>query len=232
MDNPSIMEQIAMYMVSLPCPPIPVLVHVDENKKNEDDTGDKEETVCSSHDLLAGVLLCAMQRNSKEKNEKRKRKQVEIVERYIFEIIKAASPESPVSLTSDRKEKLDFDAFWHSSQKFTCDFLTSFDDEGVPTPGIRFAAACDVEMGSKVHKACCHWMVAQDILHANSMFGITGSAAFTPKKMEYFEKMTYEAMISMHHERLVEEEERMAAKRSQVLVVPGDVAAKHEKDGH
>jgi hypothetical protein len=222
MDNPNIMEQIAMYMVSLPCPPIPVLVNVD-NKENEEPG---KETVCSSHDLLAGVLLCAMQRNSKEKNEKRRKKQVETVETYISEIIKAACGSSPEVLTADRREKMDFEAFWSSSKKFTCNFLTSFDDEGVPTPGIRFAATCDVEKGSKVHKACCSWMVAQDILHSNSVFGDAASA-FIPRKIEYFEKLTYEAMIRMHHERLVEEEERMKSKRNQGFDGRKDGAAKH-----
>lgn len=204
-----------MYMVSLPCPPIPVLVNVDK-KDNEEDEG--KETVCSSHDLLAGLLLCAMQRNSKEKNEKRRKKQVEIVENYISEILKSAFG----VLSLDKKEKINFESFWNSSKKFTCDFLTSFDDEGVPTPSIRFASTLDVESGSKVHKACCSWMVAQDILYCNSMFG-TGNSAFTPRKVEFFQKLSYKDMISMHHERLVEEETKM----SPCLDGPGGASSNH-----
>ena len=55
-----------------------------------------------------------------------------------------------------------FDAF----KKFTAEYLLSFDDKNTASHGVQYLSFINVNMGDKIHKACCSWLVAQDIIYS------------------------------------------------------------------
>lgn len=168
MNNPVIMEQIAMYMVALPCPPLPVLVNTERyhgfNEEDKEEMNENNEVMCSSHDLLAGLLICAMQRDNKKSNEIRKEKQIKLTQDLISKVISVFKQWNENESEVDKKAMVNhlFNVF----QEFTTQYLYSFDDEQAPSLGIRMMGLHDVVIGDKVHKASCSWNVAQDIINS------------------------------------------------------------------
>jgi len=202
MENPAFLEQIAMYMVALPCPPLPVLVNVEkyEGFEEEDkaDINEKNEAICSSHDLLAGLLISAMHRKNKTLNEQRKQKQLKTTENFIAELI-----------DMNQKKSMDTEKMYEACQRFTYEYLQSFEDAEYPSPSVRFMNMDDVKIGDKVHKACCSWNIAQDMIHAKSDEAKSGSASkleVRPKSV--FEQMSFREMIQAHCHRVIEDDLR------------------------
>ena len=140
-----IMEQIALYLTALPCPPIPVKVTL-TLKNNEHKQG-----ICTSHDLLAGMLIAAMDKNDKNMNENRKTKQLGITERFITSMEK---------LNQQASE----DEIYKICQIFTAEYLDAFDDI-LSNRAIEFISLDGIAKGDKAHNACCSWSAAQDIQH-------------------------------------------------------------------
>ena len=132
------LEQLAMYMTSLPCPPLPIMLPGETEAK-------------TSHDLLAGLLTMAMMRGGSEKlNETRKQKQIQITRTMLDKC-----------LASDNADQM-----YAICQEFTAEYLHAFDDAGQCTPGVCFLSMDDVQKGDKTHAAACSWHAAQDILHS------------------------------------------------------------------
>jgi hypothetical protein len=184
--NPLIMEQIAMYMVGLPCPPLPVSLDVETFVKPRK-KGPSEETttvaniqVCSTHDLLAGLILSAMQRNNKVLNDLRKIKQLAITKEFL--------------ITLDKLDQKDTDSMYNACQVFTCQYIMSFDDPSFPTPSLRLHTMDFVEKNDKVHLACCSWNAGQDIMHEEQV-----SNRRTAKT---FSLLSYRDLINVHCSRV------------------------------
>ena len=117
--EPVVMEQISMYLVGLPCPPIPITLNISSFAKREetddDDNGDeKERKVCSSHDMLAGLIVSAMHRNNQALNEVRMKKQMEITKNFLDQI--------------EKLEESDVGGMYSACQVFTAYYILSFDD--------------------------------------------------------------------------------------------------------
>ena len=204
MESPAILEQIAMYMVALPCPPIPIKVNV-ENYSGFDDEEDKpdekKEVICSSHDLLAGLIICAMHRNNVVLNQTRKLKQIQITKQFIQALIEKFHEQDDV----------DVDTFYKMCGTFTADYLQSFDDPQHPSQAIQIMGMDEVELGDKVHKSCCSWHVAQEILQIknakhNSSTGDLENQMVEPRKMDFFKSMTYSSLIKEQCVRLLKED--------------------------
>ena len=68
MANLALMEQLALYFTSLPCPPLPVRV---------------SGILTTSHDMLAGLLIAAMTRGNRALDETRKHKQISITRKLV-----------------------------------------------------------------------------------------------------------------------------------------------------
>lgn len=201
---PVIMEQVAMYMVALPCPPLPVLVSSASfkgNKEKEEDDDNDEEVekwmVCSSHDLLAGLLICAMQRNDQTQNETRKKKQIELTQTFIDSIL----GKSVGKLSVDDNI---VDAMYTMCQSFTGEYIFSFDDPGNPCPAVRFMNIDDVAKGDKVHSACCSWHRGQAILHAKHQKKETADSSTIDINNEY-STLSYRELIKKHCERIIQD---------------------------
>ena len=176
--NPEIMEQIAMYMVGLPCPPLPVSLDVDTIlKTDKNSTATKSNVqVCSTHDLLAGLILCAMQRNSKDLNNLRKVKQLEITKAFL--------------IAMDKLDQGDTERMYNACQVFTCQYIMSFDDPSFPTPSLRLHPMDYVQNNDKIHSACCSWNAAQDIMHEEQVCD--------RRTAETFSLLSYRDLINVH----------------------------------
>lgn len=135
-----LMEQIAMYMAALPCPPMPLML--------SDTDGPK---YCNSHDFIASMLLSAMALRDTALNEQRKMKQVELTERLLSNLEKLCNEEGPI------KEEA---AYTHFSE-FTAGYICAFANIDV---GVTFLPLADVLEGDTVHRACCSWDRAQRII--------------------------------------------------------------------
>jgi len=204
MESPAILEQIAMYMVALPCPPLPIKVNVDNYSgfdEEEDIPNEKKEVICSSHDLLAGLIICAMHRNNISLNQIRKAKQIEITKKFIQGLIEKFHVE----------EDVDVDSFYNMCGTFTADYLESFDDPQHPSHGVHIMNMDEVQVGDKVHKSCCSWHVAQEILqmknakHKASIGDVENQMA-EPRKIDFFQSLTYRVLIKEQCLRLLKED--------------------------
>jgi len=221
--DPVIMEQIAMFMVALPCPPIPVLVNASKMAKqlsnqpiNNDDDDDEENNhriTVSSHDLIAGLLISAMQRNNRHRNEERKQIQTVLTENFINKI-------KDLGVKQDIKDthtaNLIVEAFYQACMEFTADYIYSFDDKGNPSKHIDFMSMNLVEIGDPVHKACCAWNNGQNILFLKKWFKSNDHDSEEnkriheeeEKRIQDFKKqyvsMSYAKLLQSHCERVAD----------------------------
>lgn len=136
-----LMEQVAMYMAALPCPPMPLML--------SDSDGPQ---YCNSHDFIASLLLNAMALGNVALNEERKRKQVELTNQLLSRLALLSRIEE-----ASKKEEA---AYTHFSE-FTAGYICAFASIDV---GVTFLPLADVASGDTVHKACCSWDRAQRII--------------------------------------------------------------------
>ena len=135
MATPELMGRVALYMTSLPCPPLPVVV----TRREEDGVG-------NSHDLIARLLLNAMAADDQPANERRKVVQWAITKEWVERLPKTQSAEEFYALCCD----------------FTCKWVNAFTGS---SSGISFRSASSVGVGDPCHTALAHFMAAQDIQH-------------------------------------------------------------------
>jgi hypothetical protein len=192
--DPGSLERIAMYMVSLPCPPLPILVDIDQLKNKKisgkpvEDSDDEEErmaaneVVCSSHDILAGLILWAMERNDGKLNKLRETQQINITKRFLDLL--------------DTLDIKDVDGMYKACQDFTAEYILCFEDSSHPTPSIRLLPISSVERKDKVHKSCCSWHAAQDIMH--NKHNPTQHDKAEKRTAETFSNFTYKELIQEH----------------------------------
>jgi hypothetical protein len=181
----AIMEQIAMYMTALPCPPLPVSVAwVQKGEPNR-------MVFASSHDVLAGLLVSAMRRDNAALNKLRQAKQLAITDQFITTLEKCVTIDCgcdacPGTVVGSCGIKPDHVAAYDACKRFTAEYILAFDDDNCGS-GLQFSDMEDVERGDKVHKATCSWHAAQDIQHASIR-----------RTADHFAKMTYAELIAEH----------------------------------
>ena len=194
----AVLEQIAMYMTALPCPPLPVKVTLTTAE------GETKRIGTSSHDLLAGLIVGAMSRANMERNKLRQKKQIELTDRLItaLELASAASATSAASSASATSAASAASAAsvasvasvaYDACKRFTAEYILAFDDDASGA-SMQFLDMDDVEKGGKVHRAACSWHAAQDIQHA---------APDKRRNAEHFANMTYQELIAEHVARVV-----------------------------
>lgn len=137
-----VMEQVAMYMSALPCPPLPLVV------KQEISEDEDKECYKNSHDLIATLLLGAMSQGDTQQNARRKAKQTELTE-TLLEKLKGADG--------------DVDRAYTACAEFTAGYVCAFMNLNV---GVRFMPLDHVVRGDSVHRAFCSWHRAQEIILA------------------------------------------------------------------
>ena len=177
MIQPALLEQIAMYFASLPCPPLPIMA-VRESSSEADDADGGKPVACSSHDLLAEMLLHAMFKGNKALNAKRKEFQIDVTRR-LLEALQAKPQPGP-------------ERTYFLFQQYTADYIAAFANQ---SRGVHFVALDDVERGHPVHKACCSWNAAQDIQHV----GVEAR-----RTAEQYAMLTYRELIVRHCDRVVQ----------------------------
>ena len=139
-----VMEQVAMYMSALPCPPLPLVVTQELSEDEE------RECYKNSHDLIATLLLGAMSQGNTAHNEERKAKQIELT-RTLLEKLKAAEG------CAERA--------YAACAEFTAGYVCAFMRLDVT---VRFMPMDHVERGDGVHRAFCSWHRAQEIILAGA----------------------------------------------------------------
>jgi endonuclease YncB( thermonuclease family) len=162
-----IWEQLALYLTAMPCPPMPLLVTAEVSVEKTDDPSTPTTTRhnANSHDLIAALVLMAMDRGNKALNEQRKEKQLALNEELIHAL--EALPDDDNG-----------DGAFAACQRFVGGYIHAFDDPGQPTPSVRLAGIDAVERGDKVHGACCSWSAAQDIQHEGDVSKRRTAVAF------------------------------------------------------
>lgn len=183
MGDPRVMEQIAMYLVGLPCPPIPLSVDVTKFlKKGGVFTGEEvsDRKICSSHDILAGLILGAMQRNDQKLNAIRQKKQSTITQTFLN--------------TLDTLDEADVDSMYRECQKFTAEYLLAFDDPFQPNPSFQMHPMEDTKIGDNVHNSSCSWSSGQDILFEPD--------AQKRRTANQFKLLSYRDIIKIHCSRV------------------------------
>jgi hypothetical protein len=167
----AIMEQIAIYMTALPCPPLPVIIII---------AGEKRK-ITTSHEILAGLLKIAMIRDDPKLNEIRRKKQLDITDRIITELELIGEQFRGSSSGAAA-------AAYKVCEKFTAEYILAFDDIGCAAPSVMFVPMSDVPKHSSVHYAACSWHAAQEIMHAPAK----------PRTAEHFKKMEFSTLIEEH----------------------------------
>ena len=137
-----IMEQVAMYMAALPCPPLPLIVR---QAISEDED---KECYKNSHDLIATLLLGAMGQGNVALNKQRKEKQQQLTETLLR---KLQASEGQV------------DRVYNACSEFTAGYVCAFMNLDVT---VSFMPLDHVVQGDSVHRACCSWHKAQEIILA------------------------------------------------------------------
>jgi len=149
-----IMEQVAMYMSALPCPPMPLVV------RQEIDEEEDKECYKNSHDLIATLLIGTMSQakynTSEEKmdtlNKQRKEKQIHLTETLLSKLEKS----------DGNAEKV-----YAACQEFTAGYVCAFMNLEV---SVSFMPLDYVMRGDSVHKATCSWHRAQEIILAGESY--------------------------------------------------------------
>jgi hypothetical protein len=149
-----IMEQVAMYMSALPCPPMPLVV------RQEIDEDEDRECYKNSHDLIATLLIGVMSSHSHETNlqkldtlnKQRKEKQIQLTETLL----------NKLQISEGNPEKI-----YAACQEFTAGYVCAFMNLEV---SVSFMPLDYVMRGDSVHKATCSWHRAQEIILAGKIF--------------------------------------------------------------
>ena len=172
----AVLEQIAMYLTALPAPPLPMF-------------SDKENEHASSHDILAGLLVIAMQRRRPDLDAARKAQQLQIIKTLVTTLDAEPVPSTPEEEAGFRTRAL------QAYRRFTADFIEAFADRG-GGPAVRFAPLEEVARDSKVHRCCASYMAAQDILHDEDPARRRTADAWRAE-------FSYEELIAQHARRII-----------------------------
>lgn len=134
-----------MIVAALPSPPLPIIV---SQQMADELTFVQPDTVhASSHDLIAFLLVDAMERKNKDADERR------------FVMQKAAHDRFIADIAEDKLKP--YEIFCNYTRRYISTFVHCV---GIKVPDIRFADEDDVCNGDHVHFAICHYLSGQDLL--------------------------------------------------------------------
>ena len=175
----TLMEQVAMYMAALPCPPMPLVVDQEEE--------DRKYT--NSHDLIAYLLLLAMSQRNQRLNEERKVKQKELTEKLLGQL---------------QGKDLQWQEAYCAFSEFTAGYICAFANINVL---VSFMPADYVQRHDCVHKACCSWHKAQEIiLHKGA--GSDENSSMQERLMHMdFSHLSYGQLLQLHCKRFRQDED-------------------------
>jgi hypothetical protein len=173
-----IMEQVAMYMAALPCPPMPLLITGEDYDEDGEPKKTPKKSYCNSHDFIASLLLNAMVLGNQALNSQRKSKQIELTDKLLKQ------------MSTMKSGAKDVDKAYSYFSEFTAGYICALASIDV---GVTFLPLIDVEQHDNVHKACCSWNRAQAILSKE-------------EPVANMEGKSYRDLLQMHCERFQEED--------------------------
>jgi hypothetical protein len=185
-----LMEQVAMYMAALPCPPMPLIV--------KQELSDDEEKQCykNSHDLIATLLLGAMGNGDTVLNAQRKEKQIELTEK-LLQRIRAANGDAQSAYT----------AF----SEFTAGYICAFINIDV---SVSFMPMHHVVPNDCVHRACCSWHKAQEVILMRTAGAGDKAKAVDAILASDVSHHAYPALLLLHCKRFGAEEDHGGSRGS------------------
>lgn len=189
------MEQVAMYMAALPCPPLPLIV---KQAISEDED---KECYKNSHDLIATLLLGAMSQGNCTLNEKRKEKQLQLTNTLLQKLQAVASAKESGSSSSSSC----LDQAYTACSEFTAGYVCAFMNLDV---AVSFMPLDHVQRGDVVHKACCSWHKAQEIILAGASPSSSDSSSSSSSRVDAlmktdFSHLSYSELLGLHCARFI-----------------------------
>ena len=180
------MEQVAMYMAALPCPPLPLIV--------QQEISEDEDRQCykNSHDLIATLLLGAMGMGNAVLNKQRQEKQMELTDKLLCNI-QAAQGDAAKAYTAFRE--------------FTAGYICAFMNIEVT---VTFMPLERVDQNDSVHKGACSWHRAQEVIllrHRQNRAGTAGpeeQKAIDKVLATDFSHLSYADLLVLHCKRFVD----------------------------
>ena len=169
------MEQVSMYMAALPCPPLPLMV------KQEISTEEDRECYKNSHDLIALLLLGAMTQSNEALNQQRKEKQLQMTQTLLAKLHAA---------------KDNVDKAYEACSEFTAGYVCAFMNLNV---SVTFMPLSHVTSKDNVHKACCSWHKAQEMILAGG--SSAGKARVDAILHTDYSHLSYADMLGLHCKR-------------------------------
>jgi len=175
-------EQISMYMAALPCPPMPLIV----SQESADDL--PKEAYSNSHDLIATLLRFVITYEEPTLHKQRREKQEEL---------------TAALLTKRKEANQDLGKAYSAFSEFTSGYICAFANIDVC---VKFMPLDHVQKDDVVHKACCSWHRAQEVLAFKAMSGLKVDAAQIERILARdFSHVSYEQLLRMHCTRFFSE---------------------------
>lgn len=172
----SVREIRTMILLSLPYPPLPVIVRSTDPLELSAQ-GERAET--TSHTLLARCLNAMAEKNDKERNARRMQRQSDVFRHFLFTMADSGFRMEPKDL---------FGLYCEFTRQH---MLTYFEGDELRTD-ICFGTLDDAPKGSKCHAKMCEYMAGQSVLFQDN----------PPKNRKHYEGKSYGSLLLMVRDRL------------------------------
>lgn len=158
----------AMVLLTLPYPPLPILA----TRVEEDSSRLKEDTLITSHTLIARGLNEAVIRNDQRDNKERKTRQLQNFRTFLHAMATEGFFCSPERL-------------YLIYCRFTLEHIATYFPPGHPVD-VRFEPLCNIVRGDKAHAKLAEYMASQSIYFQDE----------TPVPREQYLKQEYHELLS------------------------------------
>ena len=158
----------AMVLLTLPYPPLPILA----TRVEEDSSRLKEDTLITSHTLIARGLNEAVIRNDPRENKERKTRQLQNFRTFLHAMATEGFFCSPERL-------------YLIYCRFTLEHIATYFPPGHPVD-VRFEPLCNIVRGDKAHAKLAEYMASQSIYFQDE----------TPVPREQYLKQEYHELLS------------------------------------
>lgn len=164
----------AMVLLTLPYPPLPVLA----TRLEQDDDRLQEDTLITSHTLVARGLNEAVIRNDSRENNERKTRQLAVFRTFLHAMATEGFFCDPERL-------------YLIYCRFTLDHIATYFPSGYPVD-VRFEPLSSIVRGDRAHVKLAEYMASQSIYFEDTV----------PVPREHYLKQDYHELLRMCRDRL------------------------------
>jgi len=138
-----------------------------------------EEAETTSHTLLARCMQAAAERGDEQRNARRKQRQTEVFQRFLFTM-------------ADRGFRMDPPALFQLYCEATHEYILTYFEGDHANVHVMFGTIDHAPKGSKAHAKMCEYMAGQSVLFQDT----------PPKPRAYYEGKSYGSLLLMTRDRL------------------------------